>query len=135
MRKQVWRSACGDRHGHEMRGVTGFDDSRSLPFRLSTNVLVFLAMWAGPRSTIKKIARLAPMIIRFRNSMKLFNHEPHMASRGNRRDQAHAMARTRGFDDGRFTVGAEKDHIVPWRSAWSSDVDCHVTLPWGAVSM
>jgi hypothetical protein len=25
MRKQVWRSACGDRHGHEMRGVTGFD--------------------------------------------------------------------------------------------------------------
>src|SRR6478672_5462308 len=27
-----------------------------------------------------------------------------MASRGNRRDQAHAMARTRGFDDGRFTL-------------------------------
>ena len=31
-----------------------------------------------------------------------FDHEPHMAARGNRRDQAHAMARTRGFDDGGF---------------------------------
>src|SRR5260370_2631154 len=29
-----------------------------------------------------------------------------MASRGNRRDQAHAMARTRGFDDGCFTLRA-----------------------------
>src|ERR1700757_2554327 len=27
-----------------------------------------------------------------------------MSSRGNRRDQAHAMARTRSFDDGRFTL-------------------------------
>ena len=32
----------------------------------------------------------------------VFDHEPHMAARGNRRDQAHAMARTRGFDDGGF---------------------------------
>ena len=31
-----------------------------------------------------------------------FDHEPHMAARGNRRDQAHAMARTCGFDDGGF---------------------------------
>ena len=30
----------------------------------------------------------------------VFDHEPHMAARGNRRDQAHAMARTCGFDDG-----------------------------------
>ena len=33
-----------------------------------------------------------------------FDHEPHMASCGDRRNKAHAMARTRGFHDGRFTL-------------------------------
>src|SRR5580692_9058918 len=32
------------------------------------------------------------------------DHEPHLASRGNRRDEAHAMACAGGFDDWRFAL-------------------------------
>ena len=85
-------------------------NSRSLPCWLSTKALVFLAMWAGPRSTIKKIARLAPAIRRLRNSMKTAAFTPPFSLIMNRiwpraviaQDQAHAMARTCGFDDGGF---------------------------------
>src|ERR1700735_5711024 len=38
------------------------------------------------------------------NAALLLDHEPHLASRGNRRDEAHAMACAGGFDDGRFTL-------------------------------
>src|SRR6202049_422929 len=34
----------------------------------------------------------------------LLDHEPHLASRGNRRDEAHAMACAGGFDDWRFAL-------------------------------
>src|SRR5277367_651530 len=34
----------------------------------------------------------------------LLDHEPHLASRGDRRDQAHAMASASGFDDRRFAL-------------------------------
>src|ERR1700730_17178781 len=34
----------------------------------------------------------------------LLDHEPHLASRGDRRDQAHAMACAGGFDDRRFAL-------------------------------
>src|SRR3979490_310280 len=34
----------------------------------------------------------------------LLDHEPHVASRGDRRDEAHAMPRAGGFDDGRFAL-------------------------------
>src|SRR6266403_167749 len=34
----------------------------------------------------------------------LLDHEPHLASRGDRRDEAHAMACAGGFDDRRFAL-------------------------------
>src|SRR3984893_2259935 len=34
----------------------------------------------------------------------LLDHEPHLASRGDRRDEAHTMARAGGFDDRRFAL-------------------------------
>src|SRR6266404_7172809 len=34
----------------------------------------------------------------------LLDHEPHLASRGDRRDEAHTMACAGGFDDGRFAL-------------------------------
>src|ERR1700704_4309098 len=34
----------------------------------------------------------------------LLDHEPHLASRGDRRDEAHAMPRAGGFDDGRLAL-------------------------------
>jgi len=34
----------------------------------------------------------------------LLDHEPHLASRGDRRDEAHAMACAGGFDDWRFAL-------------------------------
>src|ERR1700692_1277530 len=38
------------------------------------------------------------------NTALLLDHEPHLASRADRRDEAHTMPRAGGFDDGRFAL-------------------------------
>src|ERR1700720_1165041 len=46
----------------------------------------------------------------------LLDHEPHLASRGDRRDQAHAMACAGGFDDRRFALLAPTTPCVMIRA-------------------
>src|ERR1700691_1930475 len=46
----------------------------------------------------------------------LLDHEPHLASRGDRRDQAHAMASTSGFYDRRFALLAPTTPCVMIRA-------------------
>src|ERR1019366_9343686 len=83
------------------------------PFRLSTNALVFLAIWAGPRSTIRKIMRLAPAIRRFKNSMKTAALTPPCCLIMKRMWPREEIAEIRLMPDGR-----------PWFQQWAFHLFC-----------